>query len=166
MTKVIRIIVVGGIAFLLCGLAYTIFSRDLQWEVNTQQRIKIYEKDYPNLVSIERAKGIMADVHYAAIVYSKQSTSWSDEGNRRVHSAKKADVLYTVFGEEHSSIEYVSSGDALPNYATFVGLCLSKDIGLYEPDNGYEFPATEELIESLKDVDANKFRTKESSVCH
>ncbi|MCF6254893.1 MAG: hypothetical protein L3J98_06245 [Gammaproteobacteria bacterium] len=165
-----KLIFVGLFVFFV-GLTYAIF-KESGWQINTQERVKIYEKDYPSLYSIERALDILEEVEYAAIVYTTKAIRHNDSWFFRYiitplhwQASASADVLYTVMGEEYETIEYGATSKNISNYAVFVALCVSDDMALYAPDNGYIFPATEELIIYFKNRKINSSATKNNGTC-
>jgi len=154
-------------------ISYTAFHNSDEWTINGQKRIEIYDHDYPNLNARERIMHDIVKVDYVAIVYPKANhiypNSWfyrtilgnPTEGT----TATKADVAYTIVGDEFTSIIYGSAVDTLPNHLIIAALCVSDDNELYAPDNGYEIPATKEVIEFLTSLDRKKILKKDSSIC-
>lgn len=149
MKKIFYLLVV----LILSSLIYTAF-KESGWQYNNQERKSITEADYPNLDSIERALTILAESQYAAIVYPKRTILHGDNWfSRNIlppehwEATTTAEVILTIRGKSYPTIEYNSLSSYLSNNAIFVGLCIDNETGLhYTPDNGFEIPATDELI--------------------
>lgn len=153
---------------------YFAFHNSDEWTENNQKRIEVYNKDYPNLNANDRVMDLLEKAEYAAIVYPKANrvypNSWFHNvilGNPSEGTSYtiRADVEFTIMGIEYSSITYGSAINSLPPHPLFVALCVSDEIGLFAPDNGYEIPATKEIVEFLKTLDRKKITQKNSSAC-
>ncbi len=154
--------------------AYFAFYNSDEWVENNQKRIEVYNKDFPNLNANDRVMDLLEKAEYAAIVYPKANRVYPNSWFHRVILGNppegtgytvKADVEFTVMGIEHSAITYGSEIVSIPPYPLFVALCVSGEIGLFAPDNGYEIPATKEIIEFLKTLDRKKLTRENSSAC-
>ena len=98
-------------------ILYAVFNNSDEWKTNDQMRIEIYDKDYPHLNARERVMQNIGKVDYVAIVYPKANhvypNSWfyrkilgnPTEGT----TATKANVEYTIIGDEFTSITYGSA---------------------------------------------------------
>jgi len=154
-------------------LIYTIFDNSEEWSEINLIEIKAYEKDFPYLKSQERIMESLSKVQYAAIVYPTKNRVYPNSifhkyilGNPKESTSYliQAKVLYTVIGEPVNSITYGSSGGSMGSSAIFVGLCKTEN-GFYAPDNGYEFPATQEAIEFVKSLDIKDIKDSATPAC-
>jgi len=164
------------ISFVLAAviISYFAFRNSDEWVENNQARIEVYNKNYPNLNADERVMDLLEKTNYAAIVYPKAiyiyPNSWFHQtilGNPTEGTSFtiKADVELTIIGSVYKTITYASSSNNLPQHPLFVALCFSEEVGLYAPDNGYEIPATKEIIKFLKSMDKQKIVHKSSITC-
>jgi len=166
-------ILVLGFILSLSIILYAVFSNSDEWKINEQQRIEVYDNDYPHLNARERIMRDIGKVDYVAIVYPKANhvypNSWfyrkilgsPAEGT----TVTKANVEYTIIGDEFTSIIYGSAVNTLPNHLIVVALCVSDNNEFYAPDNGYEIPATNEVIKFLTSIDRKKIVKESSFVC-
>jgi len=144
------------IVLILATAVYFVFKEDTSWKLNNKIRTDISIKEFPDLDRTEFLLDNLKAVNYMAIVYPKAITtshnSWFHKyilPSEEFSSAVKADVEFTIYGEEYEEIEYGSTLGGLDNYPLVVALCKT-DAGLYALDQGYEFPATIEFIEYAK----------------
>lgn len=157
----------------LSVLSYAITYNSQEWSINNQQQLTIYEKDFPSLHSQQRIIDALSKVQYAAIVYPIANRIYPNSilhkyilGNPYDNTLYmvKAQVEYTIIGEPLSSIVYRSAGSPIEPYAIFVGLCESEG-SFYAPENGFEFPATKEAIEFVKNIKKENLKITDNSVC-
>lgn len=169
-----KILAILMLSFFIVTSVILLLNNDDEWLINEQSRVIVYDKDYPSLKANERIMDVLSSVDYAAIIYSEASltypNSWFHKhilGNPYEGTSYKikGNVEYTIIGKKYDSIIYNSSGYPLQPYPLFVGLCESENDVYYAPDNGYEFPATQEAIEFLKSIDRNSIKKSNLSVC-
>lgn len=152
---------------------FGITRSDPGWSKHTQKEVLIYEKDFPYLDSEERITDMLSQVQYAAIVYPTENKTYPnsifhrhvlDTPKESTSYSVKANVKYTIIGEPLKTIAYASAGEFVGSSALFIGLCKS-EIGFYAPDNGYEFPATQEAITFVKNLKRSDIQASSESAC-
>jgi len=167
-----KAVIIASIAALFI-LIYTVFHNSEEWSENNLIESKAYEKDFPYLKSQERIMDTLSKVQYAAIVYPTKNMVYPnsifhkyilDNPKETTSYLVQAKVLYTVIGEPINSITYGSSGGSMGSSAMFVGLCKTES-SFYAPGNGYEFPATQEAIEFVKNLDIKDIKASTEPVC-
>jgi len=164
------------VLLVLCsiGLFYSALKNNDSWVVNDSPRGKS-PYDFSEAELLKLIYKDLKRVNYAAIVYPiAQKTYHNSWFNRKMEEyfhwhgatsiAIRADVEYTIFGEEFNAIEFGAADDSLTNFPLLVMLCASGE-NMYEPDLGYVKPASQKLIEHLKKVDPSIFKSKESNIC-
>lgn len=168
-----KIVIPTFIVIFFLLFLYVITYSSSGWLKNAQEEVPIYEKDFPYLHSQERITDLLSKVEYAAIVYPVESKTYPNSifhkyilGNPKEGTSYsvKASVKYTVIGKPVDSIIYGSAGEFVGNNALFIGLCKSEK-GFYAPDNGYEFPATQEAIGFVKNITRSDIQVSTETAC-
>ena len=159
---------------ILIPVVYGLFHNNHEWELNEAERVDVFEKDYSNLNAVERLNSFLSEVDYVAVVYP---TSQLVYPNSWFHSVVlesppesttytvRAKVEKTILGDDSKSIEYRSSIVNMSNHAWLVGLCYSDNHSLYAPDNGYEIPATKEVLMFIKSMTQNDLPSLSGTKC-
>jgi hypothetical protein len=158
---------------ILFSFIYILTYSTEEWTDNNLEKTEVYDNELPYLDSTARIIDSLSEVEYAAIIYPRKHRVYPNSilqkhilGNPKESTlyGVKADVLYTIIGESMTSITYTSSGTSIGSSAIFVGLCES-DGEFYAPDNGYEFPATQEAIAFVKGLDKKTYNQSTASAC-
>lgn len=158
---------------LICSCIFILTYSSEEWTDNDLDKAEVYDKDLPYLNATERIIAILPDVQYAAIIYPKKHRIYPNSifhkyimGDPKESTSYgiKADVLYTIKGDSMASLTYSSSGTSIAANAIFVGLCKSGE-EFYAPDNGYEFPATQEAIAFVNGLDRKSNDKSIASAC-
>lgn len=144
---------------ILITATYFSFKDDDSWKSNKNIRKEVTNKDFPNLNGKEFLLNNLQNVNYMAIVYPREirtsHNSWAHRvgglSTKEAYSTVKADVEFTVYGKESETITYSTPMRGIEGYPLIVALCSTKN-GLYALDNGYEFPATKEVIAFAKSL--------------
>lgn len=154
-------------------LIYVLNYSNEGWLENKLPEVVIYEKDFPYLNSIERIMDALSKVQYAAIVYPERYKVFPNSifhkyilnnPKESTFYTVKAKVLHTIMGEPMNSITYGSAGSYVGDNAVFVALCKTEN-GFYAPDNGYEFPATQEAIKFIEKLTKESIKKSTSPIC-
>lgn len=169
-----KIVLISG---LLISLFYLLSYNHQNWQDNHLDISKVSEKDFAQLDAITRFQQFIDQVPFIAVVHAKQSLTYPNSILHRyllqnpvettdyrvkAHVHKIIKNSTSLASQQH--IQYSSAMTGVESHLVLVALCQAGD-EFYAPDNGFEIPATQELLHYLTTLDLSSLEHRPATQC-